>query len=160
MVIIIPVPREPAENLAKTLFKMMLVCIGITGFFMFIIGIISLIDGDISGGLPLLAIGLVISISTSLWMYFKIKATIERNERFFTSKSVIGLAISGIFVTMIGVILLTYGDLYLTVGILVTIGSAGFFIPGIIRVIQKLRQKQIKENQEIKTTSSEFQQID
>ena len=75
-------------------------------------------------------------------MYFRIKAAIERNERFFTTKSVVALAVSGLFITMIGIILLTYGDQYLTVGILVTVGSVGFLIPGIIRIIQNLKLRQ------------------
>jgi len=149
MVIIVPAPREPAQNLAKALFKMILVFAVISGFIMFIVGIISLIDGDISEGLILLSIGFVVILATSIWMYFQIKAAIERNERFFTTKSVIGLAVSGIFITMIGVILLTYGDLYLTVGILVTIGSTGFFVPVIIRLIQNLKLKKRQEDQNI-----------
>jgi len=142
MVILIPIPREPAQNLAKALFKMLLVYAAISGFIMFIIGITSLIDGDITGGLTYLAVGLVVVIATSIWMYFRIKAAIERNERFFTTKSVVALAVSGLFITMIGIILLTYGDQYLTVGILVTVGSVGFLIPGIIRIIQNLKLRQ------------------
>ena len=149
MVIIVPVPKKPAQNLAKTILKMILVYAAISGFIMFIAGIISLIEGDISGGLTYLSVGLVVILATSVWMYFQIKAAIERNERFFTTKSVIALAVSGVFITMIGVILLTYGDLYLTVGILVTIGSVGFFIPGVVRIIQDLKLKKTQKNQKV-----------